>query len=530
MKQSIILFRLLLVLFIYPFPLSAQNRPSLIADQMRITAVKLSQTELPIGQGEENQRLISINVAVKGRVKPMELTRLYCSLEGTTDLKDVSKVSIYFTGTSNRFSTTSLFAQKIPKSGTLSFRGHQTLQEGDNFFWVAVDVKKAAAEGHWVDATCEGIRASGQEWKLSPSEQFLPGNRTILLAHRLLFSSGDAGALHYRIPALVTAPDGSLLVAADKRNNGSGDLPADIDIVVRRSTDLGKTWSTAKVIADKGSYGASDPALVVDRNTGKIFCLFATKQGLFQSKPSDPISIELCTSSDNGITWTAPRDITSQIYGTTCANPMTQNWHAAWVASGKAFQLKNGRIAAAVGVRQTADRRIDNFMIYSDDGGEHWSVSAEPAELQGDEAKLMELENGKLLMSIRNPGVRRINLSSDFGNHWETAYDQKDLLDPNCNGDIIRYSSSKDPNGKNILLHSIPFAKNRTNVSVLLSNDEGKTWSVRKTIYAGASAYSSLTVLPDGSIGLFYENGEYETYQLYFTRFTLAWLTDEKKL
>jgi hypothetical protein len=111
---------------------------------------------------------------------------------------------------------------------------------------------------------------------------------------------------------------------------------------------------------------------------------------------------------------------------------------------------------------------------------------------------------------------------------WGAAYNQPDILDPNCDGDFIRYTSTLDGYNKNRLLHTIPFAANRTNVSILMSTDEGATWPIRKTIFSGASAYSSLTVLPDGSLGIYYENGENSTYQMYFVRFSLNWLSGGK--
>ena len=122
--------------------------------------------------------------------------------------------------------------------------------------------------------------------------------------------------------------------------------------------------------------------------------------------------------------------------------------------------------------------------------------------------------------------MRRFNISTDKGATWGTAYNQPSITDPNCDGDFIRYTSTLDGYNKNRLLHSIPFSGSRKNVSVQLSTDEGTTWGAPKTIFTGASAYSSLTILPDGTIGIYYENGESSTYQMYFVRFSLNWLTN----
>lgn len=509
----------------HPGTLSGNATVVNLVSDMQYASTALYQTELPVGKGETNQRIIAVNVITSGVNNPVALTSFSCTLNGTTDLADLTQVKIYYTGNSNRFTTASLFATVAPGAGTIIVNGTQTLAEGNNYFWIALDVTANAAEGNVIDATCESITVGGTAY--TPAVKTIAGTRTILLAHKLLFSGGDAGAANYRIPAITTAKDGSLIVAVDKRINGAGDLPADIDVVIRRSTDNGQTWSTATTIADLGSAGASDPALVVDKVSGKIICLFATDKGLFGSTATDPIRIRMCTSMDHGVTWSAPVDITNQLYGAGCSNPVTKNWYAAWVASGAAHQLRNRRIVAVVGVRQTSGSQIDNFMIYSDDAGVTWQPSTGMAEQNGDEAKIVELNNGNLLMSIRNPGVRRMNISADKGITWGTAYNQTDLIEPNCDGDIIRYTSTLDGFDRNRLLHTIPSnSSSRKNVSVLVSYDEGATWSVNKTIYPGASAYSSITVLPDGTLGMFYENGEYETYQMYFVRFSFKWLTN----
>jgi hypothetical protein len=190
--------------------------------------------------------------------------------------------------------------------------------------------------------------------------------------------------------------------------------------------------------------------------------------------------------------------------------------------------LRDGKIVAAIAVREdvSGTEKINNYMITSADGGTTWTTNSGIAEIGGDEAKVVELNNGNIMMSIRNAGTRRFNISTDKGLTWGTAYNQAGITDPNCDGDFIRYTSTLDGYDKNRLLHTIPFAGNRSNVSVLMSTDEGTTWPVRKTIFSGASAYSSLTVLPDGTMGIYYENGENSTYQMYFVRFSLKWLTN----
>jgi hypothetical protein len=181
---------------------------------------------------------------------------------------------------------------------------------------------------------------------------------------------------------------------------------------------------------------------------------------------------------------------------------------------------------AGLVVRENQSRDISNFALYSDDNGKTWKVSPGRASTKGNEACLVELDNGDILMSIRTFGIRMFNISKDQGMNWDNPFAQPAIVEPSCNGAIMRYTSISGGFEKNRLLHSIPWATNRTNNSVLVSFDEGMTWPIRKTIYSGASAYSSLCVLNDGTIGMYYEVGEYETYQMYFARFTLGWLTN----
>jgi hypothetical protein len=476
-------------------------------------------TSLPVGRGETEERIAGVNVVTQGENSPLELTALQFNLSGTTDLSDLANLRVYYAGSSPRLSNPSLFGTSAGGAGTLTVSGSQSLQEGNNYFWIVADVADDAQEGNYLQGTVETVTLGGQTY--IPAGGSASDKRLVILEHKLLFSGGDYGSANFRIPAIVSAADHSLVVAADARVDQAGDLPNNVDIVVRRSTDLGETWSDPQVIADFGTQGASDPALVRDRNTGDLLCMFASHVGLFQSTPSNPIRFQVCRSQDNGLSWTAPQEFTQQIY-----NPA---WSAAWLASGSAHQLRSGRIVGVVGVRQTSANAISNFMIFSDDGGQSWSYSPNVASTVGDEAKIVELDNGHLMMNVRNqnPDRRRIVISEDGGQSWGTPTFQAELIDPFVNGDLIRYTSVLDGYDKSRLLFSIAAHPSiRKNLTLFLSYDEGATWPVAKVINPGPSGYSALAVLSDGTIGCFYENGEYEDYQLYFARVSLDWLSD----
>lgn len=347
----------------------------------------------------------------------------------------------------------------------------------------------------------------------------------------LLFASGDGGSNYYRIPALVTADDGSLVAVADRRLGSMGDLPNKIDLVARRSTDGGRTWSSViPIVEHRGDCGYGDAALVSDARSGELLCIFASGHGLWDSTPDAPIDINVCRSGDFGRTWSAPDCVTPQLWGSACADPVSREWYGAFAASGRALQLRDGTLLFVVAARTGREAPpLVNYVCMSEDGGRNWHLLPTPADMNGDEAKLVERADGSWLMSIRNPakGRRKYAVSRDRGATWSEPRRWEDMPSPACNGDIVRYTLRADGFERDRMLHSIPLdSVERRNVSVLLSYDEGRTWPVRRTVWSGDAGYSSLTVLPGGDIGLLTEVGNWERgFEIYFTRFTPEWLS-----
>lgn len=321
----------------------------------------------------------------------------------------------------------------------------------------------------------------------------------------------------YRIPAIVTAPNGDLVAAIDERVPSCGDLKwsNNINIVIRRSNDNGKTWSDIETVVDYPlGKSASDPSMIVDEMTKEIF-LFYNYMNLDTEK--DIYYLHVVKSADNGKTWGEPTDITSQI-----AKP---EWHNdfKFITSGRGIQTKSGKLLHCM-----VNLNSGMHLFGSDDHGKTWYFIDTPIA-PADESKVIELADGTWMVNARvndKKGVRYVHTSSDEGKTW-TSKAETQLTDPGCNASIIRYTAVKDGYKKNRLLFSnAKSEKGRTNMTVRISYDEGKTWSAGKTIYTGASAYSSLTVLKNGDIGLFFEKDDYT--ENVFTSFSLKWLTDKK--
>ena len=356
---------------------------------------------------------------------------------------------------------------------------------------------------------------------------------SVFFYEQRLYAPGDYGSRNWRIPALCTLEDGTLLAVNDKRKHNEGDLPQDIDIVCRRSTDGGRTWTPPETIVEGMGIkkGFGDPALVVCEN-GEVVLAFVGGNGVFASTEEDPISTYVCRSSDGGRTWSLPEDITWILWGSCAVNPACRSYRGSFCASGNGLRLRRGahrgRILFAAAMRRNDAWALDNFVLYSDDNGHSWQVS-EKAFAGGDEAKLIELVDGRVLMSVRQNGARGHTVSADGGVTWSPQGFWPEMTTNACNGDMLRLCATDEGGQQNVILHSIPNSMEREDVSVFVSHDEGRTWHSPVRLCQGPSVYSSLTLLTDGTIGCFVEKNTPDGCELWYQNFTYAWLLQNIK-
>ena len=518
-------FSLTFLFFLICLATKAQNIEvnTLLFQESRLTA-----------RSNNDELILRSMTEYEGNTDSIALQSVLINLDATTDINDVKSIKVYTTGLSssqnNKYLDNAvLIGSCTPQAGDFLCETNGYLYKGINYLWFAVDIDDDAEEGNSIDMSVLSLTVNDEAHDVKNPNP--AGSREIILARTTLLRPGDYNSTNYRIPAVITARDGSIVAVTDKRKYNNGDLPEDIDILCNVSKDGGHTWTEPYTIAYGTGYkqGYGDCALALTNDENGIIAAFVGGPGFWGSTPTNPLRMYISRSHDNGMTWSEPEDITHFVYGAECEDEERKEWLGGFFGSGNGLLTSTGRIMFVIAMRENNTREVVcNYAVYSDDNGQTWQVSGR-ASVGGDEAKVTELVDGRILMSIRRNGYRWYNISEDGGVTWqETTSEWTDIVAPACNGDLIRYPSVNDGYDKNRLLHSVPEGSSRKNVTVYVSYDEGESWQTKKCIVPYNSAYSSLCVLPDNTIGLYveeaYQNeGDYCTV---FYNFSLNWLTD----
>lgn len=369
-----------------------------------------------------------------------------------------------------------------------------------------------------------------------------------------LFRVGDDPAYNiYHIPGIVVTARGTVLAwcEARKRPAGVSDWD-DIRILLRRSTDDGRTWSAPGSIADvpgpkqKNPFALrmknvdpsdvtyNNPVLIADRD-GTVHMLFCLEY----------MRVFYQRSDDDGVSWSKPAEITAAFD----AFRKDYDWKVLATGPNHSIQLKTGRLIVPVwlstGTGGNAHRPSVTATIYSDDQGTSWhageiAVPCTDEWINPNETVAVELNDGRVMLNVRSESKahrRLVTTSKDGATGWSEPKFDAALLEPICMGGIIRY----DHGGQHLILFSNPHnleradgraepgkSRDRRNVSVKISRDEGQTWPVSKTIEPGPSMYSDLAVTKNGTILCFYGRGTKPGFAgagLTLARFNLEWLT-----
>lgn len=369
-----------------------------------------------------------------------------------------------------------------------------------------------------------------------------------------VFTAGAEGYALYRIPGIAVSPKGALLAYAEARRHTGSDWDA-IDLVLRRSEDKGATWSAQQVVGriaggirQNTASGArrsspdlityNNPVILSDHKKGLVHFLFCIEY----------MRAFAMTSTDDGRTFSQPVEITSTFEQ---FRP-EYNWKVIATGPGHGIALKSGRLVVPVWLSTSeTDAHHPNLLatIYSDDHGKTWRRGAIAAKGEGEvinpnETVAVELASGHVMLNVRSTSKRHRRLivtSPDGATRWSAPRFQEELLEPICFGSIVRYGTTSRK-GPNRLLFVNPDnlqrngqsgepgrSRDRRNLTIQLSEDDGASWKIKRVIDPGWAGYSDLAVTSDGTIHVLYERGDpaldrFRPAALTLVRFPLAWV------
>lgn len=374
-----------------------------------------------------------------------------------------------------------------------------------------------------------------------------------------LFEAGLEGFALYRIPGIVVSKSGAVLAYCEARKSDKGDW-GPIDILMRRSFDGGVSWAPRQTIVhvegehpvnpvaaaqklDKpGENTVNNAAAIADMETGAVHLVYCLEY----------MRCFYIRSDDDGATWSQPVEITATF------EKFRPDYDWKVIATGPAHGIqlvrgtKKGRLVVPIwmslGTGGHAHRPSVNATIFSDDHGKTWQRGAiaipdSPPVRYPNETVIVQLSDGRVMLNARSESDahrRLVTTSDDGATGWSPARFDDALLEPICMASIVRVDdrhiafanphnlSRKD--GKEV--PGKP--RDRIDVSIKLSSDDGATWPINRLLENGFSGYSDLAVTRDGTILCFYERGAtdginiYKTGRLTVARFNLAWLLDAK--
>ncbi|MFL9947214.1 sialidase family protein [Paraburkholderia agricolaris] len=345
-----------------------------------------------------------------------------------------------------------------------------------------------------------------------------------------LYPASDASTACYRIPALLTLHDGTMLAFAEARITSCADF-GNVKIMVRRSTDHGTTWSTQQVAASYGTLQADNAVPVEDTTdpnypNGRIFLFYNTGNASEASVRAGNGLREqwYTTSEDGGVTWDAPVNITAQTAKLSAApynNPA--DWRTLAMGPGHGLQTSSGRIFIAgnhsAGAPQSNYTDYVAYAFYSDDHGQTFNIVPDIAYPGSNESTAAQLSDGRVMMNSRDQSgaskARVVSITSDVnGNVFGTPYIDKTLIDPVAEGSLLASTVNGQPY---LFFSNLANTTTRADLTLRASSDNGQTWAKSLRITGLSAGYSDIAVIDANNIGILYEQSSIKFMKVPFS-------------
>ena len=473
--------------------------------------------------------------------KVCDINRIYLTLRETTNLHDITNLEVYHASEKGNIDLSKQIISTSDIKKNIILPLHLKVAKGDSsILWVSLKLRDKVSLTNRYNVNCKSLELNEQ--KIYPETFFRQGLR----AGVALRIEGDNSIHTSRIPGLIKTLNGTLIAVYDARYKNSRDLQGDIDICCQRSTDGGKSWGPVIKVLDMGCFGnlpqkyngVSDASILCNKNTGQIIVAATWMHGVIEKQSGKWVEnlnedstvwnhqwakngtlpgfdlkhssqLILSKSLDDGITWSKPENITTQV-----KNP---NWSLQTIAPGNGIIMSDGTMVFPAQGRDETGRPYSNI-IFSKDNGITWKAS-NPAWYNTTECAVVERLNGDLMLNIRDNANykddsdrngRRVCISSDMGKTWsEHKTSHKDLIEPVCMGSLYRHTYTNKK--KSILLFCNPDSKvSRTHITIKSSNDDGETWKGKKILLdeLRGAGYSCITSIDKNHIGVLYEGSQ----------------------
>ena len=503
-------------------------------------AVSLTSPVLPVLTGKEFNPVQQITL-IRQQPGDYTLEKVVVSLEGTTDIGDITKVTLFGANEKGLPDTRITVGEAVPQGTTAAFTDHFPVTGDTLTLWVTVTLKEEIELTHRIGIQCREIVTDKGRLRLPDSDTQPLRTGVALRKH------GQDGVHTSRIPGLATSRQGTLLAIFDARYESARDLQGHMDIALHRSIDGGHTWEPLQVVLDRGEWGGlpekyngvSDACILVDDRTGDIYVAGLWMHGLldaetgkwvegltadstrwlhqWRAKGSQPgfgvketSQFLITKSSDDGLTWSEPINITSA---------KKKEWWLFAPAPGQGITMTDGTLVFPSQGRDENGTSFSNI-TWSKDGGKTWKTS-NPATKNTTECAVVELQDGSLMLNMRdnrNRGNEEVNgrsvfVTSDLGETWkEHPTSRKALIEPTCMASLHTHRYMEDGVEKSLLLFVNPASTSkRNNITLKVSYDGGNTWPEEKQIlldeYSGRG-YSCITSVNDSTLGILYESSQ----------------------